>query len=114
MCNAVHEEGHIEGPGEAHIEVDPERHPEIFLPEVPRYHDRQNDRDEREKRYIVFALEHDDSIGLQVGHIDDLTLLDNLWMRCQEQPANVGKEEASLGIMWICVRLREFVMYSVI
>lgn len=114
VCNAVHEEGHIEGPGEAHIEVDPERHPEIFLPEIPRYQDGQHDRDEREKRYIVFALEHDNSVGLQVRHIDNLTLLDNLWMRCQKEPANVGKEETSLGIMWIRVRLGELVMYSVV
>lgn len=103
--DAVHKEGHIKGPGEAHIKIDPERHPEILLPEVPGYRHWHNDRDEREKRYIVFALEHDNPIGLQVGHIDNLTLLDNLRMRRQKQPANVSKEETPLGIMWIRVCL---------
>jgi len=112
--HAVHEEGHVEGPGEAHVEVDPEGHPEVLVPEVPGHRHRQDDGAEGEQRDVVLPLEHADCIRLQIRHVDDLPLGHDLGVGGQEEPAHVGEEEATFRIMRIRIGLRELVVYPMI
>lgn len=59
-------------------------------------------------------LKHDVGIGLQVGHVNLLSILDDFRMLPAHQPANVGEEEAAIGIVRICVGVRVLVVLTVI
>lgn len=66
MSNTIHEEGHIEGPGETHVKVNPEGHPQVLVPEIPRHSHWQNDGAKGEEWDVVLSLEHAHCIRLQV------------------------------------------------
>ena len=59
-------------------------------------------------------LPKNDGIFLQIGHVNSGTLFHHLRMLSEEKPANVREEETSLGVMWIRVAVREFMMNSVV
>lgn len=62
----------------------------------------------------LLLLPHDELVSLQVTHVDDLSLLNDIRMRCQEQPADVREEKTALCIMRVGICLGVFVVDSMV
>lgn len=60
------------------------------------------------------SLEHNHCVRLQVRHVQLLTLLDDVGMFANQQPADVGEEESPLGVVRVRVRLRVLVVGAVV
>lgn len=54
---------------------------------------------------FIPSLEHDNSISLEVTEVQLGSFLNNIWVLANQQPANMSKEEASRGIVWVCMGL---------
>lgn len=65
------------------------------------------------RRYSLL-MELNDGIGQDVAHIDSSALLQHFGMLLQHQPADVGEEEAAIGVVRIGIGLRVFVVDSVV
>lgn len=59
-------------------------------------------------------LPHDDIISFQVTHVNGFSLLNHIGMRSQEKPTNMCKEESSLGVMWIGICFRIFMVNTMV
>lgn len=59
-------------------------------------------------------LKHDDLIGLQVTDLQLASLLDDVRMFTDQQPADVSKEKPSHGVVRVGVRLRVLVVNAMI
>lgn len=112
--DAVHEERHVEDDGEPQVEVHPEGRVDVLAPVVVRNEHRHPDGEQREHRQEPLLLPHDDPVDLQVAHVDRLALRDHLRVRRQEQPADVREEEAPPCVVRVGIRLRVFVVDSVV
>lgn len=56
----------------------------------------------------------DDKILLKIAHIDRGSLVDDIRVLTDQEPAHMREEEASLCVVRVRVRVREFMMDSVI
>lgn len=65
-------------------------------------------------RDYLLLVELNNRIGEDVAHINGSSLLKNLGMFVEHQPADMCKEESTVGVMWISVCLRVLVMNSMI
>lgn len=54
---------------------------------------------------FIPSLEHNDRICLEVTDVQLAPFLNDLWVLTYQQPANMRKEEASPGIMGVCMGL---------
>lgn len=63
--------------------------------------------------FIPF-LEHNNTICLEVTEVQLASFLNDIWVLTYQQPADVRKEEASFGIMWVCISLWIFVVDTVV
>lgn len=80
---------------------------------IPSYR-REKKKRKSEKEYFLPFLPNDDGILFQVAHIDGGTLLDYIGMFANHQPAHMREKESSLRVMGIRVRVRKFVMHSMV
>lgn len=62
----------------------------------------------------LLSLEHDDFVGQQVLELQLPSPLDDFRVFAHQQPSDVGEEEASCGIVRVCVCLRVLVVHPVI
>lgn len=60
------------------------------------------------------ALPDNDRIRLEITHINRGSLINDIRMLADQQPAHMWEEEASLRIMWVRICVREFMVNSVI
>ena len=61
----------------------------------------KEDGEDDEEDAVVAVLEHDERLGLQVGHVDGLPARDDTGMFPHTEPTNVGEQETSPGIVRI-------------
>lgn len=59
-------------------------------------------------------MESHDWIFHDVAQIEHSAFAHHLWMLVHHEPANVGKEEATIRIMWIGISLWEFMVHTMI
>ena len=59
----------------------------------------KEDGEKEEEDVVVAVLEHDEGVGLQVGHVDGLPARDDPGMFPHTEPADVGEEKSSPGIV---------------
>lgn len=59
-------------------------------------------------------LEHNHRVCLEVLQLQLASLFDDVGMLADQQPADVGEEEAPLSVVGVGVRLRELVVDSVV
>lgn len=62
----------------------------------------------------LLLLEHDDGIGNQITEVQAFAFLHHIGMFLAQQPANMGEEEATSGIMRIGISFRELVVDTMI
>lgn len=62
----------------------------------------------------LLSLEPDDGVVQQVSEIQFSPLLNDVPVLAHEQPADVGEEEATAGVVRVCVRLRVLVVHAVV
>jgi hypothetical protein len=60
------------------------------------------------------VLEHYDGVTLQIRHIHLLPVLLDIGVLLAHEPANVRKEEATAGIVWVSIAVRELVVNAMI
>lgn len=65
-------------------------------------------------RSHLLSLEPDNGVVQQVSEIQFSPLLDDVPVFAHEQPADVGEEEATAGVVRVCVRLRVLVVHAVV
>lgn len=63
--------------------------------------------------YSLF-LKHDVRIGLQIGHVDLLSILDDFGMLPGHQPPDVREEKASICVVRVRIRVRVLVMLPMV
>jgi hypothetical protein len=86
---------------------------ESFAEELPDNH-RWNEQDQKHSKLdYVLGLEPQDWIVLQVAHVDFRLELHQFRMLLDQQPANVGEEEASTRIERVPISVSELVVSSV-
>lgn len=67
-----------------------------------------------EQPLYLLPLEHQDWVCEEVWHVYSLALADHIWVFAQHEPANMREEEASVGVVGVCISLAVLVMDSVV
>ena len=62
----------------------------------------------------LLSLYPDNRVPEKIRQINGMGLCPDVRMLTHQQPAHVSKEKAPFCIMWICIRLRELVMHTMI
>lgn len=62
----------------------------------------------------LLFLKHDPWIGFQIGHVNFLAILNDLWMFPRHQPADMRKEKSPICIVRIGVRIGVFMVLPMI
>lgn len=62
----------------------------------------------------LHLVEEKNGIIFQITHVDLLAKRGDIGMLANKKPSHVREEEATFAIMWICVCVGEFVMYTMI
>lgn len=75
---------------------------------------RQLQATQRKTNICSPPLEHHHGVGLQVGQVQLLAFFDYVGMLAHQQPADVGEEEPSRGVVGVGVSLRELVVDAVV
>lgn len=114
MGHAVDAPGEVEGKGVSEYGTGEEGSPGTLAPEVPGHNGGHDEAEEYHGRYVDLSLDGADWVGQQVTDINALAFLANLWVFPHKQPAHVGKEEPSLGIVGVCIGFRELVVRTMI
>lgn len=110
---AVHQPGGIEGYCVAENSQQ-EAAEKGFSPAVPRNKGRKQEAQEHHRCLVMPPLEHHNSVSFQVRQVQLLSFSDDIRVFAHQQPANMSKEKAPFCIMGICIRLREFVVCTVV
>ena len=87
---------------------------EAGVPEIPWYKSRKYVAHEYGEERKIVSLEYQYRIGIEVTVVEGFTLPLHLWMFSGQQPTDVSEKEAPLGIVRVTMRLRIFVMNSVV
>lgn len=86
----------------------------VLAPEVAGYPRRNEEAEYRHEDDVQSSLPNDYGIGFHVAHVYLGSLLDDVGMLADQQPAHVGEEEASFSVVRVGVGVCELVVHSVI
>uniref|UniRef100_T1DNK5 Uncharacterized protein n=1 Tax=Anopheles aquasalis TaxID=42839 RepID=T1DNK5_ANOAQ len=111
---AVHQPGYVQDEGPAEQRSDKPGVGPALVPEVHWRNRWQHETGDRHQNHVVFALETQDGIALQVGNVELLALGNNFRMLAAQQPADVREKEPTGGIMRIGIGFRVLVVHPVI
>lgn len=87
---------------------------ETFSPKIPWNQHGSNEGENGCQDFVMPVLKHDDGVIFEVGKVETFPFGDNVGMFANHDPADVGEEEATRGVMWVTVRFRVKVMNSVV
>lgn len=62
----------------------------------------------------LLLLEHENAIRFNIRKVNSFPLDSNQLMLPHKEPSNMGKEESSLGIMWISMCFGIFMMHAMV
>lgn len=86
----------------------------FLVPVVTRYPSGKQKAENRHQDDVKPALPDDNKILLEIAHINRSPFADDIRMLTDQKPTHVRKEETPLRVVRIRVRVREFMMDSVI
>jgi hypothetical protein len=114
VCSRVYEPRRVKGrhvPLEIHND---EAVKEALVPKVPRNKRRTNEGEDEVQVEVVLVLDPNNRVSHQVREVQFFGIQDDLGMLLSHEPTDVSKEEPSIRVVRISIRLTELVMHPVV
>lgn len=113
MSCRVHQPGGVKGENVSE-DVKAEGVDPRFVPQQNWNWNGQRKANQRHEDEIVFMLESDYGIGIQIGNVQFLSLFDDVGVFSAQKPTHMREKETTFSVMWIGIGFGVFVMDSVI
>lgn len=78
-------------------------HQKGLAPKVPRHHGGDEEAHDHHGRLVVFPLKHYDFVSIEIFQLQLASLLDDVGVFADQEPADVREEEPSFGVVRVCV-----------